>query len=189
MTAASRPFNLVDQARRDWIERAEVCADMVARLLAAHAGTARLADLGCGDTKLRQVLAARGLDIRYEGHDLLPQRDDVARLDLNTDPPPAGIDVAVMLGVGEYLPDLAGVLQRVGSASRWLIFSHVLKRDPPIPPARLAELGWINHLDAAALESRVDAAKLRILERRLTPDRRTLMLACTARGPDRPTPL
>jgi SAM-dependent methyltransferase len=182
-TASADPFNLRDQSARGWVERAEICADLVSGLVEQHRRRLRLADLGCGDTKLCQLLDARGLDVDYVGFDLMPQHTEVRQLDLARVDPPTGFDITVMLGVGEYLPNLRQILRRIGASSRWLVFSHVLRTDPPISAARLAQLGWINHLGVEALEALVAEAGLRVVERRLTPDGRTLVLSCAAPEP------
>jgi hypothetical protein len=178
--ASTAPFNLSDQSARGWVERAELCVDLIDCLPDARQRL-KLADLGCGDMKLRPLLQARALSVDYVGFDLVPQHAHVRRLDLTRDDPPTGFDVTVMLGVGEYLPKLEYVLRRIGASCRWLVFSHVLRTDPPISAARLAQLGWINHLDGPALETLLSAADLRVIERRLTPDRRTVVLSCAAR--------
>lgn len=180
--AGARPFNLHEQCARGWAERAEVCAGLVARLVERAGRRLKLSDLGCGDTKLRQVLTARGVDVDYAGFDLLPQHPEVRLLDLTRDDPPPGADIAVMLGVGEYLPNLAQVLQKVAASSRWLVFTHVLRGKTPISAKRLAELGWTNHLDAPALEALVARAGLEVIERRLTSNRRTVVLLCAGSG-------
>jgi hypothetical protein len=173
-----RPFNLGDQSAPGWWRRAELCADMIARLDFDPAGPLRVADLGCGDAKLEEVLRTRRLPLVYQGFDLLPQRHDVLQIDLNVDRVPEGFDIAVLLGVGEYLLRLQDVLRDAAGRYRWVVFSHVVKSNPPIAADRLAALGWVNHMDAAELVGMIEESGLRIVERRMTPDRRTLIVAC-----------
>ena len=60
-------------------------------------------------------------------------------------------------------------------------FNHLPRRDPPIAPARLAEPGVINHLDARRLDAVVEQAGLQVNAGRPMPDERTLVLACPTR--------
>lgn len=185
---APQRFNLHKQAGSDWMRRAEICADLIAQMDLGAGRRARLADLGCGDTKLAQVLGARGLPVEYQGFDLLPQAPAVQRLDLETEPVPAGFDIVVMLGVGEYLTQLERRLAEAADRCRWLVFSHVLRSKPPLSPERLAHLGWVQHHSAPELVALLKAAGLTLHKRRYTPDRRTLVLACEGRADPPPRP-
>lgn len=151
---------------------------MVASLVEADPGLARLADLGCGDGKLQRSLIARAVPVTYAGFDLLPQRRSVRRFDLSADSLDEVFDIVVMLGVTEYLPDFLGTLQRLRPSCRHLLFSHVLRTANPPSAERLAELGWVNHLDDRQLSEVVAAAGYCIRERATTPDGKTRLLAC-----------
>jgi hypothetical protein len=173
-------FNLDQQAERGWLERSARAATMLATLAAAEPGLRRLADIGCGDTKLRRSLAARDIQLAYQGFDLLPQRPDVLPFDLSTDSLSEPFDVVVLLGVTEYLPDLAGTLARLKPSCRHLLLSHVLKSAKSPSPQRLAELGWRQHLTDEQLQDCIASADFRIRDRDFTPDGRTRLLLCDA---------
>lgn len=172
-------YNLVDQRDRGWSERAEACAALMARLLPPRAS---IADIGCGDCKLRSALAASGPGWRYAGFDLLPQSDDVALFDVRRDALPGRFDAAVLLGVTEYLDDITAAIRRLGESCEWLFASHVLASGRSPSPARLAELGWISHLDGAGFTMAVRAAGFDVQGEQITPDGRTLIVAARRHG-------
>jgi hypothetical protein len=167
-------FNLGDQRDRGWHERAEVCAGMLAEFLPPEGS---LADIGCGDRKLQQVLAAHGAAWRYAGFDLLPQSDEVTRFDVRHDRLPGSFDAAVLLGVTEYIEDIPAALHRLRGSCQWLFASHVLASPRSPSPARLIELGWVSHLDRKGFNEAVRAGGFEPRREQLTPDGRTLLIA------------
>lgn len=173
MTAPSA-YNLDDQRNRGWRERADACAALMAGLLPASAS---IADIGCGDCKLRAALAPHGPGWRYAGFDLLPQAQDVTFFDVRSDSLPRRFDAAVLLGVTEYLDDIVAALGRLGTSCEWLFASHVLASSRSPSPARLVELGWISHLDAASFTQAFRAAGFEVRGQQMTPDKRTLIVA------------
>ena len=185
-------FHCGQQGAASWHRRAEACVDLLLRLPARPGPDAALADIGCGDQKLRETMRARGLHFAYRGYDLHPQSADVTVFDVRTEPLPDGHLVAVMLGVVEYLPDLAAVLQRLAQQVPYLVFSYVVREHSQYSRERLAELGWVNHLTTAELEALLRDIGLEAIDRQATADRRTLLLVCTRRergnamsGPER----
>lgn len=173
-------FNCADQTARSWLQRAEVCAGMVAAMAGRRSQPASIADIGCGDEKLLAALKACGLDCSYTGYDLLPQASHVHRFDVRCDVLPEGHDIAVMMGVIEYLPALEDVLRRLARQAPALVVSHVVRKGKAYSPERLVELGWVNHLGAEELEALLLRAGYAVIARRMTPDDKTLMLACEA---------
>jgi hypothetical protein len=97
---------------------------------AVTAGELQIADLGCGNERLRGVLTERLSEpFRYQGYDLHPQVPSTIRLDVR-DALPGQYDVAFCLGLLEYLPDLEQFLPRVARFSRFAIVSYVLADSP-----------------------------------------------------------
>ena len=117
-----------------------------------------IADLGCGDQKLRKSL--KKYPCKYRGYDLIPQSDDVTKLDLVTEPFPEA-DVTVLLGVLEYVPMLS-VLKKVRSPI--LVVSHLYPDEGAFPASVIQEKGWSNVLPKAKFEALLDQAHFRILE-------------------------
>lgn len=170
---APTAFNLSDQRDRGWYERAQTCIDLLADILPERA---RLADIGCGDRKLRDLLAANGIWCEYAGFDLLPQSTEVIRFDVRSDRLPGGFDIAVLMGVTEYLEDIPTALQLMGESCQWLAASHVLASHRSPSPARLSELGWVSHLDRAEFTRAVGKGGFEVVRERMTPDGRTLLV-------------
>jgi hypothetical protein len=175
---ANDRFNLRSQRQPDWIDRARICAQMIGKLVAAPDGPCDVADIGCGDQKLGAMLARRCLPVTYVGYDLMPQAPNVVRFDLSFDRLQPGRGIVTLLGVIEYLTDLAGALAPLSATCRYLIVSHVLLTEKSPSPQRAAELGWKTHHTRQELEAVICSAGFELLEGRMTPDRRTLVLCC-----------
>jgi 2-polyprenyl-3-methyl-5-hydroxy-6-metoxy-1,4-benzoquinol methylase len=143
----------------------------------------RLADLGCGDEKLKSAIARRGLAIDYVGFDLAPQVAHIARLDIASDAIPAGFDIAALLGVLEYVADPVAALARLRQAIPLLVVSHVAPDTKPIAGATRRKLNWVTVLTKAEFEAALARAGYAIIESRLTPDRRTRVWLCRADAP------
>jgi hypothetical protein len=156
---ADAPYNLNEQARSTWQERAEAAARAL-RDVVGDRGPVTIADLGCGDCKLRTSLHhVLGERLRYRGFDILPQSADVEQLDLERDPIPGSYDAVALLGVGEYATDLSGLLAKASSVARFLCFSYTIADSGRFDAARVAERGWKHHysrreIDAFAALSR-----------------------------------
>lgn len=175
----NRPFNCVDQLTATWRQRADLCVELISASNPAK-GELLIADIGCGDQKLRDALAQTGIRFSYYGYDLLPQSADVEKFDVCSDALPAGYDIAVMLGVIEYLEGLPEVLSQMAKQVPHLVVSHVVQQGDVYSAGRLLELGWINHLSEVSLEGLLLRCGFAISARRMTPDGRTLLLACTS---------
>jgi len=176
-------FNCADQATPTWQQRAEVAAELLAGVPCRDGAPLSVADVGCGDQKLRAALRARGLRADCRGYDLEPQAADVERFDVRIDALPRPHDVAVLLGVLEYLDDLQGVLARLAAQVPWLLLSHVVRQGGGYSPEQLRALGWRQHLAAGELERLVQRAGGEVVERRTAPDGRTVLWLCRSRRP------
>lgn len=177
--SGGRPFNCADQHTVTWRQRADLCVELIGAMAQAG-GEIRIADIGCGDRKLRQSLERTDICFSYSGYDLLPQSAEVKKFDVRDDALPAGNDVAVMLGVIEYLEGLPEVLSRMATQVPHILLSHVIQQGDGYSAARLLELGWINHLSAASLEGLLVQCGFEISARHMTPDGKTLLLACAS---------
>ena len=173
-----KPFNCADQATATWFERAQVCADLVGSIPCQLGTPLSLADIGCGDQKLRNALEPRGLLFSYSGYDLLPQTPDVDMFDVRRDALPRKHDVAIMLGVIEYLADLATVLAGLARDVRYLVVSHVVRQNDEYSAEHLTALGWLNHLAAGQLESMLKSSGFLVMDGRMTPDGKTKVFLC-----------
>jgi hypothetical protein len=171
-------FNLGSQGQPDWIDRARVCIQMICKLIEAPDAPRDLADIGCGDQKLGAMLARRGLPLTFIGYDLVPQAANVVRFDLSCDRLQQAAGIVTLLGVIEYLSDLTSALTPLSASCRYLIVSHVLRTEKSPSPQRVAELGWRTHLTRQEFETAVRSAHFELLEGRMTPDDRTLVLCC-----------
>lgn len=179
-------FNTQDQKRTTWSHRAEMCADMIARLRQRIAEplereALRIADVGCGDMKLKRALEERGLRCHYDGFDLIPQSPDVRLFDVRRDVLPTRYAVVTLLGVIEYIEPLDEALRRLADCTDFIVLSHVIRQDETYTPHKCKELGWINHLSQGELEDRLHRNRIDVLETRLDPEGKTLLLLCQVR--------
>lgn len=175
--AAPAPFNVADQGAASWNARAVACAELLATLPAARRPGATLADVGCGDGKLRAALRAQGLALAWRGYDLHPQAPDVARFDVRAEPLPTAT-IAALLGVADYIADLPALFASLARAAEALVVSHVARDERLYPPAKRRQLGWVSHVDADDFARLLVAAGWRVLARRRIDDQRTQILLC-----------
>jgi hypothetical protein len=139
------PYNLGDQQGSAWEARAQ----QACRLLRETAGDAltppvRIADIGCGNQRLRGGLETEfgKTGIVYQGFDIQPQAGDVVAFDVRHAAPPGEWDVLVTLGVLEYIEDQATTLQRLAAAGPWFVVSHVVADGRPAAGIDQERYGW-----------------------------------------------
>jgi hypothetical protein len=173
-----RPFNCDDQGTLAWRQRADACVALLRSIVSPCDGLLSLADIGCGDQKLRDALRVHGVQCRYQGYDLLPQSLEVHCFDVRRDSLPKIHDIAVMLGVIEYLRNLPEVLMALAPRVPYLIVSHVFRQNGLYTAERLAELGWLHHLSEKELDGILTNSGFSVIERCIAPDTRTLLLSC-----------
>jgi SAM-dependent methyltransferase len=151
-------FNLHLQHDPSWQRRAEIAVDMWLEpggSRAGEGGTIRIADLGCGNERLRGVLTERiGQPFSYQGYDLQPQQSTTIRLDLARELPDGEFDVAFALGVVEYIPEperlLAGLRAHCGA----LLVSYVVSDSPDrLTEEERGARGWRTHYTRAEFEA------------------------------------
>lgn len=171
-------FNCKDQTRPSWMQRAELCADMLLAHVPLGSAELTLADIGCGDQKLKEVLLNRELQFIYTGYDLIPQSPDVRLLDIAYEPLPCAFDVAVMLGVIEYLETLPDVLNQLSKQVKFFVLSHVIRQDDAYTPSRRAELGWVNHLSKDELTKMLSLSGFSVVNQRIDAEGKTLLTVC-----------
>jgi hypothetical protein len=169
-------FNTENQGLDSWLDRAERCADLI--VASGVTGRLTLADVGCGDEKLRAVLERRGLAVDYQGFDIRPQSDGVIRFDAASEDLPLAYDVVVVLGLVEYLRSFSDFLQRLRPRCRRLALSHVASDLSHYTAADLGRLGWCNHLSRLEVEALIEDAGFRPLATNLTADRKTQIWMC-----------
>lgn len=166
----TRAFNCAEQDTETWLQRADVAAALVAQL---DPPPRSIADIGCGDQKLRLALSRRGVSIHYQGFDLLPQSVDVRAFDVRDSALGEAFDTAAVLGVLEYIDDVAAALKNVARQTSSVVVSYAAFDVHALPPEKRARRGWRSTLTADEFEACLDTVGLDVLERRSTPDLRT----------------
>jgi hypothetical protein len=169
-------FNLDRQCSSAWVDRAEICVDLL-RQIDSRGSALAVADIGCGDQKLRDIACRNGLTLRYTGYDVQPQAANVERFDIERDVIDRPVDVAVMLGVIEYVADPRSALVRLAEFAPRLILSHAVRDGDRYSCAELAKLGWRNHLYRVELEALLVETGWTIQTTRETPDSKTWLWA------------
>jgi polysaccharide pyruvyl transferase WcaK-like protein len=162
----ARGFNIQLQNHPAWDERAETAAVMLARHLGRPDRPVRIADLGCGNERLRGALEEHLVAPHdYQGYDLLPQRPTVIALDVERELPAADHDVVFCLGLLEYFADLPHLLRRLRSRYDTAVLSYsVFDAPSPLTRRQRRARGWRTHLTAAEVTAGLEQAGWTILE-------------------------
>lgn len=175
-------YNCGRQGARSWWERTGLAVDFVEKAIAGLPTPVRLLDLGCGDEKVAAELARRDVAVDYLGFDLHPQSPRVRPLDLGRETISETGDVAVVLGVFEYLDDPTTVLGRIAAAAPRLVVSLAasdLGRSADFDPVAL---NWKLYVDRPTFEAHLAAAGWSIEARAVTPDGKTALWRCRLAG-------
>lgn len=186
----SRPFHLDEQDAPEWEERAETAVDLAAAVFAGDSNAdgdmvVRVADLGCGNMRLRRILQAR-LPFRhsYSGYDLLPQSETIGRVDLSSELPPGEFDLMFCLGVLEYLHDVPAFLARLREHCRLGVISYAIADTPnPITPAERRAFGWTSDYTQADLQRELEHHGFAVRDFTLTNAARTGVWVIRPAGP------
>lgn len=152
-----RRFNCADQDDPSWHERAETAVRLFSGSRNRKGRTVRLevADLGCGNERLRSVLQqslAQPFD--YQGYDLHPQSPRVVRLDLRAGLPDRTYDAVFGLGILEYLDDLPTFVDRLRLICSSAVLSYVTIDLPDsLPTHERRARGWLTDYGRHELEA------------------------------------
>jgi hypothetical protein len=145
--------------RQKWGASSSYSADWAARgvLAARHIPDgSRVLEIGTGGGRSANSLR----DCRYTGTDLQPIDKNTLALNIETDSLPHGPrDVAVVLGVLEYLLGPIAALNKVSAAAQTVIVSYCIPRGPN-PQTHRSARGWINALSEQDLVRSVTTAGL-----------------------------
>jgi hypothetical protein len=172
-------FNCFEQKDEAWIDRAEIAANLIAEITqSTERKPFRLADIGCGDQKLRGMLMARIEGVEYLGFDLIPQSESVIAFDLENQTLPVVMDAAVLLGVLEYSEDILAALVRLRPMTRFLVVSHAVKDLREKDQRSKRRLNWKSHLTEADFAETLTMSGFAITDRRLTSNNRSVVWVC-----------
>lgn len=173
----SSGFNLSDQTNPTWQQRADLCAAMISRV-SEPGERISVADVGCGDMKLRNALEGAGLQVDYYGFDLRPQAVEITPFDLNRDKLPRKFDVVTVLGVIEYLDDVSFALRMASRASRYFVLSYVPCDLSGLTMSDASRLGWSNCMSRMQMEAILQDLHVSAVAKEVTPDKRTMLWLC-----------
>lgn len=136
-----------------------------------------VADLGCGNRRLERMLEA-GFDRphEYRGYDLCPQSPRTIRIDLERDLPAGTADLAIAVGVLEYLGDVPGFLTRLARFAAVAVVSYVVfDSAEPLSRRQREDRGWRSHYSRAELEALLVTAGYRVVDPEWTNRNRTVV--------------
>ena len=132
--------------------------------------SSKVADLGCGT----QILA-RSLDAscKYSGYDIHKMNPRNILIDLNEDFDLGSVfDIAILLGVLEFLDDPFATLASLQNQADELILSYVFSKEsnPEIIEKRIS-IGALNHFGQQEFLSGLESLGLSVLDRKVIWDR------------------
>jgi hypothetical protein len=139
-----------------------------------------IADVGCGDQKVRLEIEHRGATYTYAGYDIVPQTKSVRKFNLLTDELNRHFDAIIILGVLEYVKDVGAALAKLSKSSRFLVVSHVNPDDVDYSPDSIREMNWISVLRKSQFEAALQLAGYIIVERLVLDDTTRLWLCESA---------
>jgi hypothetical protein len=170
-------FNIESQSSPGWFERSQKCAQLIFSLSDRLGTNPSLADVGCGDQKLRNCLISKNISFRYQGFDIYPQSSDVIMFDANSDELGKDYDVIASLGLTEYV-DLKIFLSKMRKRCQFFVVSHVLSSCDLYSKEDVERLGWINHLSSDDFESNLLSAKFNLLQAVMTKNNKIKIWLC-----------
>lgn len=133
---AGKKFNCDSQNDPRWDDRAQAAVELLNDALRRDKNfpdsCLQIADLGCGNERLRRALQA-GLDraFSYQGYDRRPQSPTVERIDLRREVPIQHFDAVFCLGLLEYIPDVASLARRLDGLGTIIIVSYMTADSNP----------------------------------------------------------
>jgi hypothetical protein len=178
---ARRRFNCLKQ--EEWDERAVTAIDLLLASRETWKGVSgsppAIADFGAGNERLRSLLeAALPEPADYRPYDLHPQHPTTTRLDASRGLPDVEFDIAICLGLLEYLPSVDDLARELARVCRFALVSYVTSDSPAaITEKERIEHGWRTHLRGEEVEAAFAAAGFRSVgERRSDREMTTIWL-------------
>jgi hypothetical protein len=175
------PYNLRDQGGDSWDTRAAGAAALLREVAAGSLpGIIRVADVGCGNQRLRVALEAEfgTARIAYQGFDIQPQTVDVIPLDVRKTAPPGAWDLVATLGVLEYIEDAGAVLASLGAIAPWYVVSHVVSDGGQGREADRQRHGWARLPSVTEQSDELVRAGFSVAGQRLVDGGRTCLWVC-----------
>lgn len=159
-------FNLSDQRSDKWTSRA------VAAIGLLQAATVEpwvtVADLGCGDQKIKTLLVKNGYSgFHYQGFDLVPQKNDVIPMDFNHGQIDTSYDIVFCLGLIEYLDNIKAFLTSLKRNAKHVVLSSVVSDKGLYSQEDVRNRGWKNYLSQDELEHVFTEIGFTIAEKRI----------------------
>lgn len=148
-------WSTLDNHNEGWINRAQIA-------LKSIPPGATVVELGAGRAFLRELLPS---SCTYLPVDLVAHAPDFLVVDLNDrDWQLPASDAIVALGTFEYIYDFFGVLRKLRSNAKRIIFTYCCRVDGSDPGLRMRQ-GWLTDFTQAEVEQHVAAAGLKVTQK------------------------
>ncbi len=148
----SEKYNLNNQKSSKWVGRSRIAINFINKI-SLNKEILKIADLGCGDQKIKNLLEEIGYrNIIYRGFDIEPQSDDVKKIDLDKEEIIGEYDVVFCMGLIEYLSNIKIFLSSVRLKTKYIILSYVVADKHNYTKDEIKFKGWKNHLYSKELE-------------------------------------
>ncbi|KKQ27899.1 MAG: Glycosyl transferase group 1 [Candidatus Magasanikbacteria bacterium GW2011_GWC2_37_14] len=145
-------YNLNHQKSLKWTERSKEALELFKNINFTNK-IIKIADLGCGDKKLFELInKLKNLEFTYKGFDIMPQADDVEKINLSENVINEEFDVVFCLGLIEYLKNIDFFFANLVKISNYVILSCVVSDYADYNEKVIRRKGWENYLSVKQLE-------------------------------------
>jgi Methyltransferase domain len=160
---ARRRFNCEKQS--EWDDRAETALALLVDHRDELPESPEIADFGAGNERLRTLLDSRLTgELNYHPYDLHPQLPTTRSLNVSQGLPDRKFDLAICLGLLEYLPSIPDLARDLRAHCHFALVSYVTSDSPvAIPYDNRLQHGWTTHLKGEEIEESFREAGFQLL--------------------------
>ncbi len=155
MQEPAKTYNCQDQDKPGWKVRQREAVNLMLKCFdRSKADVLVIGDFGCGNRSIEKLLSEKTKNpFQYYGYDINPQSASTIKIDLGSNfPSEMCFDVAVCLGLLEYIEDVPTFLQKLRKSCNFTILSYVF--DSGFYSADdLLKLEWSNHFKIEEINS------------------------------------
>lgn len=144
----SNVYNLTHQSSNKWSRRTDAAVAMIKKIDFERREVI-VGDFGCGDKKVLKALKnIESLNFAYLAYDVIPQYDDVTKINFSYQFPDKKFDLAFSLGLIEYLSDVDFYFDNLSKRCMYVILSCVINDRGHYTKEQIRKNGWVNYFSS-----------------------------------------